>query len=147
MKKRADFYLLNQTEKESSYRWACQLIYTAWKENKSVYVFCENETEAKIMDDMLWTFKDISFIPHQLMTEPVQSSLIRILIGYYAAPVSPPVAQMLLNLSQTTPEFFENYSHIIEVVPQEPKERENARKSYKAYKQAHYECVTHQDEV
>ena len=143
--KQADFYLLDQTEKEKSYRWACQWVYSAWKEKRSVYIHCENEVEAKIVDDMLWTFKDTSFIPHQLISASDPTNAITIWIGHDAILVTPPATQVLLNLTQNQPDCFSHFAHIIEVVPQAVDERSHAREKYKIYKKAGYECVTHSD--
>ena len=60
-----DFYILQSTEQ---LRFTCRLLYKAYHQGYKAIVFCPNDATAQEFDRMLWTFKDISFIPHQITT-------------------------------------------------------------------------------
>ena len=60
-----DFYILQSMQ---YLRFACRLLSKAYQQHYRAIAFCEDEDTAKEFDRMLWTFKDISFIPHQIIT-------------------------------------------------------------------------------
>ena len=69
---RIDFYLLQdvadneEKASQSKYALACRLIEKAYLRGHKVFVFCNNRQEAETLDELLWTFKEDSFIPHNL---------------------------------------------------------------------------------
>ena len=61
---RVDFYLLSS---ESGIdKFACIMASKAWTAGNNVYIHTDSEDTTKKLDDMLWTFRDISFIPHEI---------------------------------------------------------------------------------
>lgn len=60
-----DFYILQSMQ---YLRFTCRLLSKAYHQHYRAIVFCEDEDTAQEFDRMLWTFKDISFIPHQVIT-------------------------------------------------------------------------------
>ena len=62
-----DFYLLNISDKEAIYRFICRLkVDKAYQQQQHVYIHTRALEEAQRLDDLLWTFRDTSFIPHQI---------------------------------------------------------------------------------
>lgn len=41
-----------------------RIILKILKENKRGYILCKNKDEMKELDDLLWTFSQLSFLPH-----------------------------------------------------------------------------------
>ena len=76
---RVDFYVL--PENTNTYRFACIMIGKAWSKGNQVYVHTTSMAEATQIDDLLWIFRDISFIPHAVMEEDRQVES-PIVIGY-----------------------------------------------------------------
>lgn len=140
-----DFYLLKEETLEACYRCACRLTYKAWQKKTGVYFYCETEEIAKVLDDMLWTFKDISFIPHQLITDLNTSEEEIVMIGFPSNPALSPQREILINLTSTIPEFFKIYPRILEIVPNDPNLKAKAREKYKIYQRENY--ITHTHEI
>ena len=63
-----DFYVLNSLAKEGAYRFLCRLVDKAYPLQKQIYIHTSSHEEAQRIDELLWTFRDTSFIPHQQVT-------------------------------------------------------------------------------
>lgn len=128
---RVDFYLLASEAPEARGFLACRLLEKAYQKGHRVYVHCSNQAEAECLDELLWTFKDDSFIPHHLQGEgpepppPVQ-------IGFEKEPRG--FNDILLNLDLTIPEFYTRFKRVMEIVPNTELEKEKSRERYKAYR-------------
>lgn len=104
------------------------------------FVFCDNQQQAEYLDELLWTFKDDSFIPHNLQGEgpepppPVQ-------IGYQKEPRG--FSDILLNLSTNIPVFYARFKRVIELVSNVEHEKEVSRLHYKEYRNKGCALHTH----
>lgn len=63
---RVDFYILPDEQPNNLRLFACRLAEKAWQQGHRILIRTENADEARKMDDLLWTFRDGSFIPHAL---------------------------------------------------------------------------------
>ena len=81
---------------------------------------------------MLWTFRDISFVPHDLYPNGGESAA-AVRIGY-GAEVCPGFQAVLINLSAEALPFFQQFERIAEVVDQSPPVREAGRARYRFYR-------------
>lgn len=99
---RVDFYSLS--DKEDKLNFCCRLIEKAYKQNHRLHVECQSQKAAFDFDDLLWGFKQESFIPHNLFGEgptpppPVQ-------IGYQDKAST--AYNVLINLSEQIPSFHQ----------------------------------------
>ncbi len=137
---RVDFYLLNSPEPQAAWLVACRLIEKAYQRGHRVFVFCENAEDAAHMDELLWTYKDDSFIPHNLQGEgpepppPVQ-------IGFGPEPRG--FNDILLNMAPTIPTFHSRFRRIMEIVLDIDAAKEMSRQHYREYRQKKFELHTH----
>jgi DNA polymerase-3 subunit chi len=137
---RIDFYLLNSNQPDDLWLVACRLIEKAWHRNHRVFVYCENQEDALRLDELLWTWKDESFIPHHLQGEgpepppPVQ-------IGYGPDPRG--FNDILINQSASIPAFHTRFKRVIEIVPDQDTAKEISRQHYRIYRASGYTLHTH----
>ncbi|WP_218813876.1 DNA polymerase III subunit chi [Rickettsiella endosymbiont of Dermanyssus gallinae] len=136
-----DFYLLNTASKQDSYRFLCRLVEKAYQQQNHAYIHTSSLEEAQCLDDLLWTFRDISFIPHQIGETSDALFPPSILIG--TDKPKQQSADILFNLTQEAPPFFSQFSRIIEVVCEEKDHKIQARKKYKVYKEQNCPLTTH----
>lgn len=135
-----DFYLLAQPEKQDKFLYACRVIEKAYLRNHVIFIYCENQADAESLDEMLWTFKEESFIPHNLQGEgpepppPVQ-------IGYGDEPRN--YQDILINLSSEVPSFFKRFKRIIEVVTEDNADKDQSRSRYRQYRNNQCSIKTH----
>ncbi len=62
---RADFYVLEGSDSRQRWRFACQEIEKAFLAEERVLVWLDSDADVAAFDDLLWTFADRSFIPHE----------------------------------------------------------------------------------
>src|SRR5262245_15581779 len=106
-----DFYILSEEDTQSQLAFTCRLIEKAYKNQHRIYIHTDNETTAHKMDEMLWTYRDESFLPHNLYGDgpepppPIQ-------IGYGVTPLKH--RDILVNLSLTVPIFLSQFKRVLE---------------------------------
>ena len=112
----------------------------AWTAGNNVYIHTDSEDTTKKLDDMLWTFRDISFIPHEIYSgnEIIESP---VTIG--SGNLFPNHQQVLINLDGKIPEFANKFERVIEIVENNDKKKERARDRYRQYKDNDYEIHDH----
>ena len=135
---RVDFYLL--PDGSGMQKFACIMASKAWSAGNHVYMHTETEDTAKKLDDLLWTFRDISFVPHEIYNE-TENNEAPITIGF--GNHFPNHSQVMINLDYKIPEFAEKFSRIIEIVENNEKKKEIARQRYRQYKESEYELHNH----
>ena len=137
---RVDFYLLEENEPDDIWLTTCRLIEKIYLRNHRVFILCDNQKDAETLDELLWTFRDDSFIPHNLQGEgpepppPVQ-------IGYNDKPQSH--RDILINLSSSIPAFYNQFRRVLEVVGNDEKEKELSREHYRQYRIDRCQLHTH----
>lgn len=137
---RVDFYLLNNSDAEARWLLACRLLEKAYLRGHRVFAYCSNQQDAETLDELLWTFKDNSFIPHNLQGEgpepppPVQ-------IGYRDEPRG--FNDILLNLAAEIPTFYPRFRRVIEIVANDEAAKELSRNHYREYRAKQCELQTH----
>ena len=113
--------------------FACQLAGKAYQKKVSVLISTSKESISNKIDEKLWSFDPVSFIPHDLESDP--SSLIA--INHEMKPGEHD--QLLINLSdRSTPRWFSRFQKVIEIVYDEQEVIGNKRKQYGFYKSRGY---------
>ena len=135
---RVDFYIV--VEPAMPYRFVCQLTSKVRGEGYDIYIHAESREAASTIDDLLWTFQDISFLPHLPVDSP-EAGDCPIIIGWEGQENLQ--RQVLINLSGVSPESTDSYERIIEVVPSDPVYRRQARQRYKDYRDRGLELHSH----
>lgn len=140
MKTTVDFYLIKAIGTEQIFHAACQLAEQVYRQQRTVYLYVESEDSQKALDSLLWSFRDDSFLPHQLWLGET-SGTAPVLLGCPKSP-APPTADILINLINTVPDFYAQFSKVLELIPEEPTLRQLARERYRYYKSAGCELAT-----
>lgn len=135
---RVDFYVL--PENSSAERFACTIANKAWQQGHAVYIQTASREAAGTMDDLLWTFNDISFLPHAV-TEPGHTPAARVMIGWQDRP--PGNDEVLINLTAEIPSAAERFARIVEIVAGDNRQKDQARKRFKSYREQGYELHNH----
>jgi DNA polymerase-3 subunit chi len=131
MTSKVDFYIL-EASGQKSLVFACALLEKAYANAESAFVYTGSATESEQMDNLLWTYRDDSFLPHAIY-QSTESFSPPILISH-EKPVNS--HDILLNLSQQLPAFYLSYQRIIEIVPADPTVQALARERYRQYRDA-----------
>lgn len=138
MSPRADFYVTH-TPPDQLMTMAIRILEKAYEKLLSTYVYVNSGDEAKQLDQLLWTYQDTAFLPHQLWSsgETVNSP---ILIGCES---TLPTAQVFMNLTSQSLPGIEQFERVIEFVPEDESWKQSAREKYLYFQKHQWEINTH----
>ena len=129
---RVDFYVLEQADEQARLRLACRLAEKAWSQSQKVLLLAAGADEARTLDEMLWTFRDRSFVPHEICS-PGQAPRTTVLISDGNA--LPAQADVLINLRDAVPESLERYARVVEPLDGDPARRQSGRERFRFYRE------------
>ncbi|HOW76880.1 MAG TPA: DNA polymerase III subunit chi [Candidatus Competibacteraceae bacterium] len=129
---RIDFYVLSDAKENSRALLACRLADKAYRLGHIVYIVTSSEVRAAALDDLLWTFRQDSFVPHERYPL-ISAEGSPVLIGV-ASPAEVN-AQVLVNFTDVLPDGFERYERVVELVDMHPDVRAKSRERFKQYRE------------
>ena len=132
-----DFYVIND---KSHLDWICRLTEKAYKNKHRIYIHTNNQNDAHQLDELLWTYREDSFLPHNLVGEGPETAP-PIQIGFKNKPENH--RDILLNLNQIIPEFYTHFARVLEIVPCDAESQTISREHYRFYRAAGYDISTH----
>lgn len=138
---RVDFYVLEAPSHEGLLRQACRLAEKAWQMGHRVYIATPSADATRQLDELLWTFRPDSFVPHGRYPETGGNDL-PILIGHDSQPEDG--AGVLVNLTPSVPEFHERFERIAEFVSGDEESRHLGRERFRYYRDRGYDVRSHQ---
>jgi len=137
------FYILPTESLQDRYLFACKLIEKAYRSGSFCYVLTDDAEQSRIIDDLLWTFRAGSFIPHQIYAGELPDIEKVILIGSLDAPEH--WQKVLFNLSSHYPELGPQTGRILEILDNSETTKEAGRNRYRRYQQSGMKITTHND--
>lgn len=136
---RIDFYVLPDARPKGRQLLACRLAEKALAQGHRVAIHTASPEQSALMDELLWTYKDISFLPHAVdrieADEPILVS--------HAADRLTGRATVLINLGDAVPEVFERFERVTEVVDQTDANKQEARTRFRSYRERGFPPHTH----
>ena len=145
---RVTFYLLD-SQGQNAEQFACRLIDKAWRGGLPMHIHTFDESSCKSMDQLLWSWREDSFLPHGIISETQGSTPENLLLAKQS-PITLgfnnpalELKRLLINLSPDVPEFFKDFSRVCEVVVQTPDQKAVSRAKFRAYRQAGIEPELH----
>lgn len=140
---RVDFYVLSEGDDLGLLRFACRLAEKAVEQGHRVHLRTGSAQQTQRIDDLLWTYSDRSFLPHEVVTSDAAASHDRVMvvIGESIAPASH--RQLLVNLTDVLPENFADYERVAELVPADAERKRLSRERYKHYREQGCALETH----
>ncbi len=135
---RIDFYILQEATQDARWHFCCRLVDKALRAGSRILLLADSPEDAKALDDLLWTFKPESFIPHQLLDPARPQSAPVEIATELPANYQPAENNLLINLSRQVPKGFERFARVSEIVIQDPAVLKNTREHYSFYRQGGY---------
>ena len=144
---RVDFYLLKSPIPQERWLFACRLTEKAYLRSMSVLVSLDTETDAKLLDDMLWTFGERSFVPHQLCIDsqvPDPATPVHLTLAQGTVEQdSTQRADLLVNLSQRLHPRLDQFQRVAEIINPDEEQRRLGRERFKSYRDLKVKMETH----
>ncbi|MGH8135975.1 MAG: DNA polymerase III subunit chi [Steroidobacteraceae bacterium] len=142
---RVDFYVLASAEPAARLRFACRLVEKAWLHEHRVRVQLDPGGDGAAFDDLLWTFSDRSFVPHErLATSGAPEGQPAPVVITDGDRKGPDDRDMLVNLAASVPVEFQDYARIAEVVDADDLRRKLGRERFRFYREQGIEPQTHE---
>ncbi len=136
---RIDFYILPSSDPHARRVMACRLVEKAYRQGHSLYLKTDSEEETCLFDDLLWTFRQGSFVPHEPAGSPDREA--PVIIGHELPPADR--RDVLINMGVDTPPGFEAFERVAELVDQQESIKLAGRLRYRQYQSDGYEIQTH----
>jgi DNA polymerase-3 subunit chi len=138
LKKIALFYILNKAEDLKIS--VCKIIKEYYKKKYKIFVSSRSNDLVNELNNLLWTFEQISFIPHCTTKNYDKDSPI-LLSGKDSFPKTINLEEydVWLNLDDDMEENYTDFEIILEVVSQNEEERILSRKKYLNYQKNNFE--------
>ena len=143
---RVDFYILESASPSGRLQFACRLTEKAYGLDNKVYAHTATATDAQMLDDLLWTFRQGSFVPHACVGQELEgnsatASGAPVRIGTPEA--SDASGDLLINLADAVPEFVDEFERVAESVGGDEAAVKAGRARFKQYRDRGIEPVTH----
>jgi DNA polymerase-3 subunit chi len=116
--------------------YACRLVRKARAADCRVVLYADDPAQLRTLDDALWTFSELDFLPHAMADDALAVRTPVILAGNATGEL--PHHQILINLSATTPAHFAQFERMFEIVSSEAADAGAARERYRYYQQRGY---------
>lgn len=141
---KVDFYVMENMGRMQALRELCLLLETPYDAGQSVYIHTAVKDDAEQLDKLLWTYRDDSFLAHQIK-EPGSQNTSPILIGIDDTPTQ--AEGVLVNLTTQIPAFYQEFERVIEIVFSDPAAQQSARDRFRQYREKGCELNTHKLKV
>ena len=138
---RIDFYVLSQSGERARQLFACRLAEKAYKLEHTVHIHAADEATASRVDELLWTFRDGSFVPHNLLRAGDASPAAPVTVG--CDPGYAGSRDLLINLDATIPACARAFPRIAELVTSDEDSKQESRRRFVAYRDEGHELDTH----
>ncbi len=133
-----DFYVLDRVGEQARNTLACKLAEKAWRMENTIHIHTMNQTDAERLDELLWTFRDGSFVPHELIGGDTNAP---VTIGFGESTGEP--RDLLITLCDEIPAFANTFPRVAELVTADEDCRAKSRQRYAAYRDQGYKIETH----
>ena len=138
---RIDFYLLEEPEAAACEATACRIAEKAWRHGHRVHLHVDSPESARRLDELLWTWRDESFVPHSVCGADEVSADAPVTIGSGSLPRFD--SDVLLNLDPCVPDGFDRFARVAEVVGGGEPARSAGRDRFRRYRAHGCELRTH----
>ena len=129
------FYTLKDAGGTARLRHACTLVEQAWLAGERVLVWLEDPAAQAVFDDLLWTFADRAFVPHETLAAGTTAP-VALFCGEdpHAGGLSKGFSTLLM-LRDAGADAALRFARIIEVVDAEPACRNAGRNRFRFYRE------------
>jgi DNA polymerase-3 subunit chi len=141
MPPRVDFYVSAEAGEAARLRLACRVTEKAYLAKQKVVCFSDDPALLPRFDELLWTFGDGSFVPHDVFAGPGAACEAPVLLT--TGPLPEGHADVLVNLGTALPPAFEQFARVAEFLDARPEVRSAGRERFKAYRARQIEPQTH----
>jgi DNA polymerase-3 subunit chi len=143
---RVDFYVTEESGESARLRLACRVTEKAYLGKHRVVVIFDDAASLSRFDELLWTFGDGSFVPHDTVSREGAECAAHVALTTGPLPADPAPGepwQVLVNLGSTVPACHARFARVAEFLDARPEVRAAGRERFKSYRGNSLEPHTH----
>jgi DNA polymerase III subunit chi len=137
---RVDFYVLEEAAPAARLKVACLLAEKAYLASQRALIWHTDRAELAALDELLWTFADGSFVPHEWLTSNAPAEA-PVLLSAGTPPAE--AFDFVINLAADPPPFLQLSRRIAEIIDGDAGRRQAGRARFKAYRKLGIVPTTH----
>ena len=139
---RVDFYIIEDPSPTARLKLACKLAEKAYLSAQSVLVWHTDPAELRVFDEMLWSFNDGSFVPHDTLPDngvPNTESPVFLSAGVALSAN----VDIIINLAPDLPPCLPHTRRVAEIIDGDDSRRRAGRARFKAYRELGVQPTSH----
>ena len=113
----------------------CRITNFYYKKKLKILIIGEDKSQIDTLNDLLWTFEQISFLPHSFESEYESTPIVLCMIDNLQSILDKYKFDVLFNLSRNKINLDTVARYFIEIVTSVEKQKINARDKYAYYKE------------
>jgi DNA polymerase-3 subunit chi len=129
---RVDFYVLAGSEERARFKLACRITEQAYLAGKRILVWLDDPQSLERFDELLWSFADRSFVPHEQYADPRQWQETPVLLSCSAQPQQS--YDLLVNLAGAIPAAAVHAARVTELIDADEQRRSAGRNRFRQYR-------------
>jgi len=138
---RVDFYVLEESSAAGRLKLACRLAEKAYLAEQVALVWHTDAQELKAFDDLLWTFMEGSFVPHEMLSPGASVAESPVILSAGTAP--PVTVDIIINLAPEVPACLSQTRRVAEIIDGDDARRRAGRARFKAYRDLGIQPASH----
>jgi DNA polymerase-3 subunit chi len=138
---RVDFYVLEEASSAGRLKLACRLAEKAYLAAQVALVWHTDPQELEAFDDLLWTFMDGSFVPHEMLVAGAAPDDVPVLLSSGALPARQ--VDIIINLAPEVPVCLGQTRRVAEIIDGDDARRRAGRARFKAYRDLGIQPASH----
>ena len=141
MAARVEFYVLEEPSAKARLRLACRLAEEAYLAGQKVLIWNPDAAELGRLDELLWTFADGSFVPHETLPSANAQPDVPVLLSAGTDPQG--TIDLLINLGTELPACHAHVERLADVIDGDESRRRAGRDRFRAYREMGLQPETH----
>jgi DNA polymerase-3 subunit chi len=139
--RRVIFYVLAGAEERDRFKFGCKLVERAYLAGEHVLVWFDEPLALGRFDELLWTYADRSFVPHETFADASQWQDTPVLLSCGTQPEQP--FEVLVNFGDQVPPAAERAVRIVELIDADENRRRAGRNRFRQYREQGLTPETH----
>lgn len=136
-----DFYVLKASGETNRQRFACRLAEKAYRLQNTVHIQVADQQSAAQLDELLWTFRDGSFVPHEILDNSATKVASPVTISIDSLPTGN--CDLLINLSNGMPKDSAAFPRVAEIVTSDDESKKRSRQHFAEYRNEGHKLDSH----
>jgi len=134
-----DFYILNDKAVGARAQFSVKLAEKLYRNALSVHMHTDDPSMLRKLDELLWTARDVSFVPHEISPEPQDHCPLTLSMENFSG-----AEGVLINMGNTVPGFFSHFTRVVEVINAQAIDVNQGRERYRFYRDRGYKLNNHE---